>query len=182
MGIRLPSKIDKNTERSEQRDFYVPDGTYLVKVSEMSEKDRNDGNGTYTNGIYEIIDCDKSANEKAIGLKIFDLLSMTDAAMWRVVNLLDACFPPKFEGEEIPNEIEGKWMVVKVKNETYQGKENLRVKQYHSAADWEGITIKTDGAGRQIIEGKSKTESKGSTGKPAPAGGKRSTGDDEVSI
>jgi hypothetical protein len=182
MGIQLPKKIDDTTERSEQRDFTVFDGDYLVKVLEANEKDRNDGEGTFLAVTYEILDSEKPSNEKCIGLKVFDILSMSEAAMWRIVNLLDAVYPPKFNGSEIPNDIDGKWLSIKVKNETYKGKENARVKQYHAASDWDGATMKTDGAGREILD-----DSKPAGGdKPATSGkaaagtssGKAGKGDD----
>lgn len=180
MGIQLPKKIDESTERSEQRDFYVNDGTYLVKVLEANEKDRQDGEGSFLALTCEILDADKPANQKCIGLKVFDILTMSEAAMWRIVNLLDAVYPPKFNGSEIPNDIEGKWLSIKVKNETYQGKEYLRVKQYHSAAGWDGAVMKTDGAGREVL-GDSKPASTSNTSSGKPSGGKAGKGD-EVSV
>jgi hypothetical protein len=188
MGIPLPTKIDEETERSEQRDFYVPDGTYLVRVLEADEKDRSDGNGTYLNMVSEIVDPEKMANDKAIGLKVFDLLTMSEKAMWRIVNMLDACYPPKFNGGEIPNNIVGRLMVLKVKNETYNGKENLRVKQYHTAADWDGALMRLDSEGREIGEtaAPKAAASKAAAPKAAANNGKsgkpRASSDDDVAI
>jgi hypothetical protein len=166
MGITLKNKVTKDTERSEQKDFFVPDGTYLCMLNKIEEKQKNDEE-TFCQCEYEILDCAKKGSEEAIGLRVFDILNMNEKSEWRVINFLDAMYPPKFEGDSIPDDVETRWVVLAVKNEKYNGKENLRVKKFEPATSWDGLKLKTNDEGQQIIE------QKPSDNKPKPKVGGR---------
>lgn len=166
MGIQLPRKVSKSDERSEKRDFFVPDGTYLCKLLSYEEKPKGDTGETFMQSEFEILDAKKGDGKDAIGLHAYDILNLNEASMWRVTQFLDAIHGEVFEGEEIPNGMEEKWIVLKLKNEKYQGKENLRVKEFNSAANWSGITMKTNDDGQEIVSGGSSNGSKS-----APSGG-----------
>jgi hypothetical protein len=72
---------------------------------------------------------------------VFDIFSDTEAADWKLAGFLDACYPPAFEGDEIPNDIVGKHLSLRVFTDTYQGKENKRARDYKPAAKWKGVNI-----------------------------------------
>jgi hypothetical protein len=170
MGISIP-KINEETDRGREGDIVIPDGKYYVRVIEAKEQEKKDGDGTFIAASYEILDAEKEDCSDAIGLRIFDIFSLTEAAIWKLAKWLDACYSPvKFEGSEIPNDIEGKEFVVRVKNEKYDGKENVRVKTFMPSSNWTGVTLRTDDDGNQIVESKSKPNA----GKTAPkSGGKQ---------
>jgi hypothetical protein len=178
MGISIP-KIDESTDRGREGDIFVPAGLYYVKVLETSEEEKKDKSGSFIQAQYEIVDAKEEANENAIGLRIFDIFSTTPESLWKLAKWLDACYAPtKFEGAEIPNDIEDKEFVVRVAFEKYQGKENLRVKAYMDRFNWEGHTMRTDDEGNQIVESEpeAKPEPKAAAKtatKPTAKGGKQ---------
>jgi hypothetical protein len=181
MGISIP-KIDEDTDRGREGDIFVPPGKYYVKVLEASEEEKKDKSGTFIQSQYEIVDAEKEECESAIGLRIFDIFSVTPEALWKLAKWLDACYAPtKFEGAEIPNDIEGKEFVVRVALEKYQGKENIRVKAYMDRFNWEGVTMRTDSEGDQVVENAApepKASTKDAKGGKAPAKG----GSKQVSV
>jgi hypothetical protein len=153
MGITIP-KIDESTDRGREGDLFIPAGKYYVKALEIGEQEKKDGSGTFVQAQYEIVDAEKEDGESSIGLRIFDIFSLGETALWKIAKFLDCCYAPtKFEGSEIPNDVEGKELVVRVAYEKYQGNENLRVKAYMDRFGWEGRTMRTDSEGNQIVEG-----------------------------
>jgi hypothetical protein len=175
MGISIP-KIDADTDRGREGDIFIPAGLYYVKVLEASEQEKKDKSGSFLQAQYEILDAKEEDGQNAIGLRVFDIFSLSPEALWKLAKWLDACYAPaKFEGAEIPNDIEDKEFVVRVAYEKYQGKENLRVKAYVSRFDWEGVTMRTDDEGNQIVESAPEPEPKAAPKtavKPNKAGGK----------
>ena len=162
MGIPLGQKITKDTDRGREGDIFVPDDKYYVRVLKMEEREKKGTEGeTFIAGEYEILDAASEDGAVAIGLRIFDIFSTSEAAMWKPAKFLDCCYAPeKFEGSEIPDDIEGKELVVRIKNEKFKDNVNARVKAYFDRFNWDGHTTKTNSEGEQVIEGKSKADGK----------------------
>jgi len=146
MGTKLPRKINKDTERKGMG-FDIPNGKYLVEVMECEAREPKDGGDTYIATTFEILDSAREAGEHCIGFKIFDQFSLSEKASWRLEGFLDACYPPRFDGDEIPDTIIGKQLVVDTKMEEYQGFERTRCRSFLKAAPWKGITQKIDKSG-----------------------------------
>lgn len=154
MGIPLSKPISKDTDRGREGGIFIPDGEYFVRVNSMELTEKKDESGSYIAAEYEIIDAKDEEGAQAIGLRIFDIFSLTETAEWKIAQFLDASYAPdKFEGTEIPDDIEGKELTVKTKNEKYQGRENVRVKAFGNRFDWAGQSLKTNDAGEHIVEG-----------------------------
>lgn len=145
MSIKLTNPI---TEETERKGTFVPNGKYLVKVNKCEERTPMKGGENYLNIELEIVDAIKADNEPAIGLRIFEKLSLSDAARWKLVAFLDACYPPKFVGNEI--DVDGLWLVVEAKEEEYEGRTNVRCKGFTPAKNWKGATLKLDSEGNQV--------------------------------
>lgn len=172
MGIKLPRKINKNDERASMG-FEIPNGKYLAKVIGCEQKTPKGGGNDYIALELEILDAARDKGENCIGFKIFDQLALTESAQWRLTGFLDACYPPRFDGDEIPSDIDGGevMLAVDVKMEEYEGYNRPRCQSFKSAQDWKGVTMKIDGAGNAAYKEESgKEEKKGS--KPAKADGK----------
>lgn len=135
MGIELPYEIDDKTERG--KDFNVPDGDYLVKVIVCEENVGEGGKNDFIQLELEIVDADKK-NDSVIGLSIYDILSLSDKAKFRVADFLDAAYPPRFRGKAIPDDIDDgkKLMVVRARKETYKDRDRVRVAKFNPASDW----------------------------------------------
>ena len=159
MGTRLPKPINENTERK-QMGFDIPNGTYLVEVVDCEDKLPKKGGDKYLAVELEIKDAESEKGENAIGFKIFEQFSFSAESEFRLVAFLDACYPPAFKGEEIPNDIVERLLVVSTREEEYQGFKRPRCRSFKTCANWKGIDSKIDDAGKYIeksvdTEGKS---------------------------
>jgi hypothetical protein len=161
MGIPIGTEIDENTDRGREGDLFVPDGKYYVKVLTVEEREKKGDEGvTFIHAEYEIVDAEDEAAKSSIGLRVFDIFSLGEAALWKIAKFLDCCYAPnKFKGKEIPDDIEGKEFVLRAKNEKYQGNVNLRVKAYMDRFDWSGATMKTNSDGEVVMSGNAKSGS-----------------------
>jgi hypothetical protein len=187
MGIKLPRAINDDTERSRQ-DFEIPNGKYLVKILVCEERvpqNKPDGEEFIALEL-EILDADREANAEVIGLRIFDNLSLTEKAEWRMVNFLDAALgtgdPPRFKGEEIPDDVDDgeHWMIVKSRMEEYpkgSGNSRARVNAFYAPRDWKGVDIRLDKAGKEMVDSDAPAGDK-----EAAAASKESGGSAEVEI
>lgn len=180
MGIKLPKAVDDNTERS-QMGFDVPNGKYLCKVDVLEEREKKSGGDSYVHVELEILDAANKKGENAIGFRVFEVISFSEKAEWRLVAFLDACYPPRFKGEEIPDDIDdgSTWLVVETRLEEYEGFERPRCRSFAPSANWRGIDMKLDAEGKEI--GVDKPASKGDDKKPSKDGGKGSS-NEEVAL
>jgi hypothetical protein len=162
MGIPLASKVSNDTDRGREGGIFIPDGKYLVRVNLMEEREKKGDEGkTYLHAEYEILDSLGEEGVNAIGLRIFDNLSLTEAALWRIVKICDVClasfggekkaFTKDGERNEIPD-LDGKEFVVKTANEKYNNRDQVNVKDVEDRFNWEGQTLKTNDAGEHIVE------------------------------
>jgi len=170
MGIKLPKPINEDTERGRQ-DFEIPNGKYLVKVlvcEERIPRDKPDGE-EYVALELEILDADREANMDVVGLRFFDNLSLTEKAEWRMINFLDAACgqgdPPRFKGEEIPDDIDDEehWMIVKSRMEEFpkgSGQTRAKVNAFYPPQNWKGIDIRTDKKGSEVVDDDGETGDK----------------------
>lgn len=153
MGIKLPKGVKRTDERAEMG-FDIPNGKYLVKINACEERTPRKGGDKYLHTELEILDALREEGEKVIGFKIFDTFALSDDAMWRLTKLLDAAYPPTFEGDEIPSDIIGKKIVVKTKMEEYQGFEKTRCQKIEPLTAWNGVTMNIDKDGSIEYKGK----------------------------
>lgn len=156
MGIKLPKKINKTDERSGMG-FDIPNGTYLVCVDKCEKRAPKGGGDEYLHVELEILDAKADAGERCIGFRIFETFALTEKATWRVMAFLDACYPPAFEGDEIPDAdiIKAKKrLVVKTKTEEYQGFERVRCSSIEALKTWKGVTMDIDTDGKVEYKGK----------------------------
>lgn len=165
MPIKLHKKIEETTERSAQG-ITIPNGRYLVKVAMCEERTPQKGGDNYVNLEFEIMDTQRDAQAEAIGFKIFDKLSLTEAAQWRQVNLLDAIYPPKFVGDAIPDNIIDRLLVVDAREEEYEGVKRVRCRTFTAAAGWKGLECTVDKDGNLVYKNKESEKSAASSAKP----------------
>jgi hypothetical protein len=151
MGAKLNRPIDDNTERGTMG-FDVPNGKYLVKVNLCEERTKKSGSDRYLHTELEILDASNRKGETSIGFKIFEQLSFSEKAEWRMVGFLDACYPPRFKGESIPDDIDdgSHWLIVETRVEEYEGYERPRCRSFAPAANWRGVDMKLDAQGKEI--------------------------------
>ena len=162
MGIKLPRTINDDTERGRQ-DFDIPNGKYLVKVLVCEERipqNKPDAEEFIALEL-EILDTMVEASADVIGLRIFDNLSLSEKAEWRLVNFLDAVCgkgdPPRFKGEEIPDDIDDgeHFLIAKSRMEEYpkgSGQSRARVNAFYAPRSWNGVDMKLDAAGEEVID------------------------------
>ena len=106
----------------------VPDGEYLLKVTEVESKESSSGNPML---VFKY----KIANGPFSGAVVWDNVSLTPQALWRFRTLLE-CFglnPGDGKFKVDPDKYVGKTVFVEVANETYQGKEKARIATFLSA-------------------------------------------------
>ncbi len=178
MGIKLPRKIDKDAER-QGMGFDILNGKYLVKVvkcetkvpANKTEKDK------YLSVELEIVDAAKDKCASAIGFRIFETFSFSEKAQFRLENFLDACYPPKFGGEEIPDNIANppSWLIVDTRIEEYEGFERPRCRNFNPAVNWKGVDLQLDAEGKEVDSADKKTD----TSKSAT---KQTSGSEEVEM
>lgn len=171
MSIKLPKKINKTDERSGMG-FDIPNGTYLVCVNKCEKRIPKNGGDEYLSVEMEILDSKADAGEHCVGFKVFETFALTEKAMWRIIAFLDACYPPAFDGEDIPDDDivkTKKRLVVKTKKEEYQGFEKVKCSSIEALETWKGVTMDIDSDGKVEYKGKnespSKTEKKGNNAK-----------------
>lgn len=145
MPIELDRPITDETERGSA--IVIPNGKYLVKVFDISKETSKKTGDPYLNVTLEILDAEKAEGTDAIGFKIFEKLSFSEKAEWRMAQFLDACYPPRFRGREIPDDIFDRRLTVQTKTETYQGTDRLRCKSFDPPFNWKGIDIFLDDNG-----------------------------------
>lgn len=151
MGTKLPRPISDDTERKGMG-FDIPNGKYLVKVSNLEEREPAKGGDPYLAVELEILDAAREKGENAIGFKIFEQFSYSEKAEFRLVAFLDACYPPRFKGEEIPDDIDdgNVWLIVDARVEEYEGFERSRCRSFAPGVNWKGVDMKVDEKGEQI--------------------------------
>lgn len=147
MGIKLPRKINKNDERATMG-FEIPNGKYLTKVIGCEQRTPKNGGDDYLAVELEILDAAREKGENCIGFKLFEQLALTEKAQWRLTGFLDACYPPRFDGDEIPTDIDNGDIMITVdaKMEEYEGFNRPRCQSFKPATEWNGVTMKVDGA------------------------------------
>jgi len=188
MGIKLSKPITDDTERGRQ-DFEIPNGKYLTKILVCEERTPDKGGDEYVALELEILDAQKEAAMDCVGLRLFDNLSLSEKAEWRMINFLDAAAgkgdPPRFKGEEIPDDLDDgeHWMIVKSRMEEYpkgSGNSRPRVNAFYAPRNWKGVDIQTDKAGNELVDSE---EPSGDDSSEASGDSKKSTGDSaEVDI
>ena len=174
MGIKLPYRINKDDEPS--MGFEIPPGKYLVKVltfDKQTPKPKPDGKigDDYIAANLEIMDAASEKGENCIGFKIFEKLSFSEAARFRITGFVKAIFP-SFDGDDIPDDkIIDQLLTVDTKLEEFEGRVNTRCQTFKSAKGWNGRTVKVDGAGNVTYKEESGKGTEKSA-KPAKADGK----------
>jgi hypothetical protein len=138
--------------------FEIPNGKYLLKVNECEERKPEKGGNVYLAVELEILDAAKEKGENSVGFKLFEQFSFSDKAEFRLVAFLDACYPPRFRGEEIPNDIVDRWLVADTRVEEYEGFERSRCRSFAVCAGWKGVDMKLDDLGNEIDSGNEKTD------------------------
>lgn len=147
--VKLPRPIDDTTERKSMG-FDIPNGEYLLKVLSCEDKEPKKGGDKYLAVELEVMDAAREKGENAIGFKVFEQFSFSKEAEFRIVAFLDACFPPKFKGDNIPETILDKMLIAETREEEYQGYKRPRCRSFKAAANWHGLDIKINEAG--VIE------------------------------
>lgn len=110
----------------------VPDGTYNAVINSIEQKESSNDNDMWVVKW-------KLLSGKGKGGLVWDNLSLTPQALWRVKGLLEAL------EIEVPDssmdidlaELEGQECSIQVTNETYEGKDRPRVTGYGSAGEGE---------------------------------------------
>lgn len=118
-----------------------PGARYLCTIAKMEKKKRKDGNGSYMNIQFKIDDVLDETLEPFIGRSMFDIFNLGAAALWKIKGVITACRGEgSAKGARIPN-MTGEQLVLDAFEETYQGRVNLRTKNYADAKDWVGVTM-----------------------------------------
>lgn len=154
-------KVDKDIPG--QKDFDIPEGNYLVKPYLVEERSRQDTGDKILRAEFEIIDVENKKDENFIGMKFYEVFSLTDEAMWRVAAFLRAAYDnPNLECSEIPDDIYNKQFVVRARKNYNPKTETTRTQcqLFNSAAGWSGATTKISKAGKADTSQSSKNDDK----------------------
>lgn len=96
----------------------LPEGIYEGEVKKVELKTNKAGDGQYLNFEWEVID------EEGKAKKVWDIASLKPQALWKLKSVLDA-FGMQADGsvELEPEDFVGQQAQLKLKIDTYQGKE-----------------------------------------------------------
>lgn len=105
----------------------LPEGEYLVEVTEVNEKEGNAGN--YLEWVLTV------ASKEGKGAKLFHITSLAPQALWNLRGVLEALGidPPDDETEMDHDDLVGNIMNVLVEHEKYEGKNRARIVDYWPA-------------------------------------------------
>jgi len=113
----------------------IPEGAYVVSVFDVAE-------GTSMSGNKKLVIKYKIEEGKYIGRFIWDSISLSKNSLWRLQKFVRALgFPYTSEQEIDTDEWIGKKLIVLVRKNTYQGKENLKVMDFKAYDKQEGEDI-----------------------------------------
>jgi len=109
---------------SESSSDLLPEGSYLVSIFDVTEGTSMSGNKKLTLK-FEI------QEGKYVGKFIWDYISLSRNAVWRLQKFVHALGLPSTNEQEIDtDEWIGKKLIVLVRRNTYQGRENLKVTDF----------------------------------------------------
>lgn len=116
-----------------------PDGTYEAEITSVTEEESSAGNDM-------LVAKWKVLSGKGKGAVIWDNLSLTPQALWRLKGLLEAL------EIEVPDgamdldieDLVGKTATIEITNETYEGKQRPRITGYGSEGQAEGEQEETE--------------------------------------
>lgn len=110
-----------------------PDGTYEAEITSAAEEESSAGNAM-------IVAKWKITSGKGKGAVIWDNISLTPQALWRLKGLLEALEMEVPDGtmDLDLDELVGQTSTIEITNETYEGKQRPRITGYGSAGETEG--------------------------------------------
>lgn len=151
-------KVSKDIPQ--QKDFEIAEGNYLIKPDVVEPRKRQDTGDPIIRCELEILDADNKDNVKFIGMKFYEVFSLSDDAMWRIAAFLRAAYnDPDLECSKIPDDVFKKKIVVRARKNYDPKNERWRVQcqRFDPAVDWSGVTI-TIKAGEEDKEKSSKND------------------------
>lgn len=133
MAIKKSGKrriVTVDMEGVESGGQIVDDGVYTAVIHEVEEKESSSGNPM-------LVIKWKITSKKSKGALLWDNVSLTPQALWRLKGLLEAL------GEDVPDssldldidDLSGKECRVEIANEKYEGKDRPRISGYASLED-----------------------------------------------
>lgn len=117
MAIRVPLKRDASRS-------VLPDGVYEVVVEEVEDKEGKESGIPYMNLRLSV-----RKNERPVGGSIWDIISMSENAAFRLANFLDAVGAPE-DGDVSSQWFKGKKAFAKLITDTYNDEPRNKVKSY----------------------------------------------------
>lgn len=112
------------------------EGIYLLEVQDVDAKVAKSGNDIL-NIRYAVI-----KNGRPSGASIFDIVTLTDNAIWRWNDLMDAVDAPENENIDPETWLLGKQVYARVVIEEWQDEDQNKVKKYLTAAKAERLMVK----------------------------------------
>lgn len=102
----------------------LPEGDYQVRIEKVEERTSQRGNDVLN---FTLIVLDASGRPTT--RRIFDNITLTDSARWRLDAMLDALAAPE-DGTVSPGWFRGKTMWVRIGEEEYNGETRNRIKRF----------------------------------------------------
>lgn len=118
-----------NTSDPRYDGFRTPtEGEYRLRITDVSSETAQSSGNQYFNWEYEVVGGDFD------GCKVWDITTITEKALWRLVVLLKAAgFDGDFDTDDLDaiwKAVEGKTLRAKLFVETYEGKGRAKVGEY----------------------------------------------------
>jgi len=136
-------------EGIEDKDFgdVVPKGKYLVQIvgaNVYTPEDASKSQGLRLR--FNVLDQSADVKGDQTDSVISEYCSLKETALWKIKALFNAAFGRQVL-QGVPEDLEGKRLVVHVTVEEWNGNDQNRINRFRPATDWSKVSGKGDGGG-----------------------------------
>jgi hypothetical protein len=141
--FELPYDTAK-VDRSEGSDF-IPQGIYLMEIDRCTYMEGKNGKSDQIMVAMKVLDSEEEKQRKYKGSNLIDYVSLHANADWRMSQFLDAVYGRRVDGAKFDtDDMVGKRVVCKTKEEEYEGKNRAKVERFNPLSKWRGDETKAD--------------------------------------
>jgi hypothetical protein len=165
----------------------VDPGTYLLKLETIERMATKDGDREFVGATFVVLDAADASLEKSIGGKVFDNFSLTEKALWKLKTFAKAIDEDIVKGktslDAVIAAMQNQMLVANAEIDTYQGRQNIRLKRPKGAEGWDGLHFRVE-RGELIGEAPADNGKSKKAAKPAASKSKHTTvnAEDEVDL
>jgi hypothetical protein len=117
----------------------LPAAKYLLEVIKAEYREGQDGKSDSLWVNLKVLDAEEDSLKKYTGSKYLDIITLSEAASFRLANFLDSVYGRVVKGNKLdPDDLVGKKVVAQTKEEEYNGTIRTKTDKYMPLSRWDG--------------------------------------------